>query len=295
MQSRRPYDLFAAMLHTEKPDFPNNVYSHEELRQGLKAGTFIAPFADPFAVDDGFEHPPVFTIINLNDKGFTLRAHLFMNQDPHSCGGKIAHWLTPDELIGQDRVTFARQSAEGAGDANDKGLFFIDTEFMHKTNGKNAVIAHALFAVKNRPGLMLKVRDASGNVIPEAMIFFPGKPREITHSVVKYGEAFVWIAEGTKMDAALLLAIKNSFEYLVKPAYGKESGLYNTGDDTNIDDNIKDAKEHPVMNAQRALLFAPPPIGNDNNAAEALNTSVSQDPKDEYDEFLEWKKQRRMG
>lgn len=231
------YGGFIGLNHAA--DFGSYVLSHAELKPYLENNQrYLAHCAYPFNVADGFGAPPEFYATEFNDKGFILNANLNINQKPKRFPSFFAKLLFPKSLKVQDALTVAPDPEKGFG----PNTYRINTISTRRTdnkcgcigkNNKNTCIAHGLIAVKDRPGLFFRVRDKAGNIIENALIFFPDKPNEKSHGLVKFGEAFFLLAKGVPLNEQIMDAFMHTYEQVVNPSYGKkDDGVYHIIDKT---------------------------------------------------------------
>ncbi len=231
-------------LNTTVEGFDERVMQPEQV-MALFAGKAMhdAVWAFPESVAGAFEIPPVFFgKTNKNTPGLlNLCAYITENEHPSGCLGKIASIFTPARFFAIDNLTSAPDLALGFG----PGTLRVNTVTCLYPDGKEAAVAHALFAVKNRAALFLRIKHPDGSFIPGVTMFFPDQPHELSHFPVKYGEAFILVNRGTVLTPELKKIVNDDFNLLVKKSYGEDaSQLFSTDTQKPITDELKPALQN---------------------------------------------------
>lgn len=222
-------------LNTNAPQFADHVM-HPDLihKMFAKSRRYQAHYVYPLLPADGFEKPVVFSGSAQADGSLVLKVEIVSNKRPRTWSGLFTSYILPAEYIMKDELKFV------ANDNFGQGSFLITSIASVRPNGEEASFAKLLLSVENRPGLFLKLVDAYGEFYPDRFLFFPAQTQTqgFLHKSVQYGEAFILVKEGVKLDQACIKDIENNFKLLVNNLYKEQGDLYNLTSHHTIHDDL---------------------------------------------------------
>ncbi len=237
----RNYHGFIGVNH-DLADFTDYVMLPAEI-DAFMQHQYKSPYAYPRSVANAFGEQPQFHAANGTELGFQLHADLETNQTGSGCIGFFTRAIMPLHFHTVDGIRYIEDDAAGLS----SGTLRINTlSAINKDNQRPLnCLANYLVHVNERNALLLKVRDAQHEVIPNIAIFFPDRTDEASHKKVRFGEAFVLIKHDVVPDNAMIAAIQLTFTKLIKQQYGEENGLWMTEDEHAKLENLMHAVMSP--------------------------------------------------